>query len=239
MGCPEGRHLMGHFISQLFHWYTTGSHWRGSNGVPALVWATVKITAEAVLIALAVGLPLALWLGHTGRGGFIAINVTNVGRALPAIAILVIGVQILGIGEPPALAALVVLSLPPVVTNTYTAVRQVDPDAVDAARGMGMTGTQILFRVEVPASLPLIAAGVRTAAVQAVATVTLAAYVAYTCLGSLILEGISVNDHVEIVAGALLVIVLAFLTELGLAALQRALTPTGVKVAENAFATSN
>ncbi len=229
---------MGHFLSELFHWYTTGSHWRGSNGVPALVWATVKITAEAVLIALAVGLPLAMWLGHTGRGGFLAINVTNVGRALPAIAILVIGVQILGIGEPPALAALVVLSLPPIVTNTYTALRQVDPDAVDAARGMGMTGTQILVRVELPASLPLIAAGVRTAAVQAVATVTLAAYVAYTCLGSLILEGISVNDHVEIVAGALLVILLAFLTELGLAALQRALTPTGVKVAENAFATT-
>ncbi|HUE59499.1 MAG TPA: ABC transporter permease [Acidimicrobiales bacterium] len=239
MGRREGWRVMGHFISQLFHWYTTGSHWRGSNGVPALAWATVKVTAEAVLIALAVGLPLALWLGHTGRGGFLAINVTNVGRALPAIALLVIGVQILGIGEAPALAALVVLSLPPVVTNTYTAVRQVDPDAVDAARGMGMTGTQILFRVELPASLPLIAAGVRTAAVQAVATVTLAAYVAYNCLGSLILQGLSVNDHVEVVAGALLVIVLAFLTELGLAALQRALTPAGVKVAENAFATTN
>ena len=207
-------------------------------GVPALVWNTVKITAEAVLIALAAGLPLSLWLGHTGRGGFLAINVTNVGRALPAIALLVIGVQILGIGEPPALVTLVVLSLPPIVTNTYTAVRQVDPDAVDAARGMGMTGTQILLRVELPASLPLVAAGVRTAAVQAVATVTLAAYVAYTCLGSLIVEGISAGDagHVEVVAGALLVIALAFLTELALAAVQRALTPKGVKVAESAFA---
>jgi osmoprotectant transport system permease protein len=229
---------MDHFISELFHWFTTGSHWRGSNGVPELVWDTIRISAEAVAIALAVAMPLALWLGHTGRGGFLAINVTNVGRALPAIAMLVIGVQIFGIGEPPALATLVVLSLPPIMTNTYTAVRQVDPDAVDAARGMGMTGSQVLFRVELPASLSLIAAGVRTAAVQAVATVTLAAYVAYTCLGSLILQGISVNDHVEIVAGALLVIALALLTELGLASLQRALTPAGVKVAERALTTA-
>ena len=237
MGHTAGGRLMGHFVVQLFHWYTTGAHWRGSNGVPALVWDTIRIAAEAVLVALAVALPLGLWLGHTGRGGFFAINVTNVGRALPAIATLVIGVQILGIGEPPALATLVVLSLPPIMTNTYTAVRQVDPDAVDAARGMGMTGWQILFRVELPASLSLIAAGVRTAAVQAVATVTLAAYVAYTCLGSLIIEGISAGDkgHVEIVAGSLLVVLLALLTELGLASLQRALTPAGVKVAERAL----
>lgn len=235
MGRPEGRSLMAHFMSELFRWFTTGAHWRGSNGVPALIWDTLRISVEAVLIALAAAMPLALWLGHTGRGGFLAINVTNVGRALPAIAMLVIGVQVLGIGEPPALATLVVLSLPPIMTNTYTAIRQVDPDAVDAARGMGMTGRQVLFRVELPASLPLIAAGIRTAAVQAVATVTLAAYVAYTCLGSLILQGISVNDHVEIVAGALLVIALALLTELALASLQRALTPAGVKVAERAL----
>lgn len=229
---------MGHFMSQLFHWYTNGSHWRGPNGIPALLWDTLKISGEAVLIALAVCLPLALVLGHTGRGGFLAINVTNVGRALPAIAVLVIGVQLLGIGEPPALLTLVVLSLPPIVTNTYTAVRQVDPDSVDAARGMGMTGSQVLLRVELPASLPLIAAGVRTAAVQAVATVTLAAYVSYTCLGSLIIQGISVNDHVEIVAGSLLVVALALLTEVALAWLQRAVTPAGVKVAQRALTTA-
>ncbi len=93
-----------------------------------------------MLIAIVVALPIGLVLGHTGRGGFLAINITNVGRALPAIAVLVIGVQLLGIGEPPALLALMVLSLPPIMTNTYTAVRQVDPDVIDAARGMGMTG---------------------------------------------------------------------------------------------------
>jgi osmoprotectant transport system permease protein len=220
---------MGHFLHQLVDWFGNGAHWQGSEGIPVLLWATVKISAEAVLIALAVALPVALVLGHTGRGGFLAINVTNVGRALPAIAVLVIGVQLLGIGEPPALLTLVVLSLPPIMTNTYTAVRQVDPEVIDAARGMGMTGAQILRRVELPTAVPLIAAGVRTAAVQAVATVTLAAYVSYACLGTLIVEGISVNNHVEIVAGSLLVVVLALLTELGLAAVERWVTPRGIR----------
>jgi len=221
---------MLHFLRELADWYGNGANWRGSNGVPVLLWATVKIAAEAVLIALAIALPLALVLGHTGRGGFLAINITNVGRALPAIAMLEIGVQFLGIGERPALLALVVLSLPPIMTNTYTAVRQVDPDIVDAARGMGMTGAQILWRVELPTALPLIAAGVRTAAVQAVATVSLAAFVAYSCLGTLILIGISsANGHVEIVAASLLVMALALLTEVGLAALQRLVTPAGIR----------
>jgi osmoprotectant transport system permease protein len=227
---------MFHFLGQLWGWFTTGSNWRGSNGVPVLLWATVKISAEAVAIAILIAMPIALVLGHYKRGGFLAINVTNVGRALPAIAVLVIGVQVFGIGEPPALATLIVLSLPPIMTNTYTAVRQVDPDVVDAARGMGMTDFQILRRVELPSAIPLIAAGVRTASVQAVATVTLAAYVAYTCLGSLIVTGISVGDHVEIVAGSLLVVALAMLTEVAMAGLQRRLTPAGVRVTSQVLA---
>jgi osmoprotectant transport system permease protein len=222
---------MWHFLRQLADWYGNGAHWQGSSGVPVLLWATVKIAAESVLIALAVALPVALVLGHTGRGGFLAINVTNVGRALPAIAVLVIGVQLLGIGAPPALLTLTVLSLPPIMTNTYTAIRQVDPDVIDAGRGMGMTGAQILWRVELPTALPLIAAGVRTAAVQAVATVTLAAYVAYNCLGTLIVEAnSSVNGHPQIVAAALLVMALALLTDQALGALQRVLTPAGIRV---------
>lgn len=220
-----------HFIRQLADWYGNGSHWSGSNGVPVLLWATVKISAEAVLIALLVALPIALVLGHVGRGGFVAVNIINVGRAVPALALLVIGVQVFGIGERPALLALIVLSLPPIMTNAYTGIRQVDREVIDAAKGMGMTGRQILLRVELPIALPVIAAGIRTAAVQAVATVTLAAFVAYSCLGTLILVGMSsVNGHVQIVAGALLVIALALLTEWGLAAVERALTPAGVRL---------
>jgi osmoprotectant transport system permease protein len=217
------------FLRRLGDWFANGSHWHGANGVPELLWATVKISAEAVLIALAVGLPLGLLLGHTGHGGFLALNISNIGRALPAIAVLIIGVQLLGIGEPPALMALTVLSLPPIMTNTYTAVRQVDPDVKDAARGMGMTGLQVLRRVELPTSVPLIAAGVRTASVQAVATVTLAAYVSYSCLGTYIVNGIYEHDNVQLVAGALLVVVLALSTEVGLGALQRVATPAGIR----------
>jgi osmoprotectant transport system permease protein len=220
---------MWHFLHELIDWYGHGPNWTGSGGVLELTWATIKIAAESVLIALAVALPVGLWLGHINRGGFLALNVTNVGRALPAIAVLTIGVQLVGIGEPPALLALTVLSLPPIMTNTYTAVRQVDPEVIDAARGMGMKGSQVLLRVELPTALPLIFAGVRTAAVQAVATVTLAAFVAYDCLGTIIVLGLRTNDHVELVAGALLVVVLALLTEFGLAAIERLVTPAGVR----------
>lgn len=222
---------MIHFIRELADWYGNGSHWHGSNGVPVLLWATAKISAEAVLIAVLIALPVALILGHHGRGGFLAVNIVNVGRALPAIAVLIIGVEEFGIGARPVLLALVVLSLPPIMTNAYTGMRQIDREVIDAAKGMGMTGRQILMRVELPLALPVIAAGIRTAAVQAVATATLAALVAFQCLGTLIEVGLSsANGHVELVAGSLLVIALALLTEWGLAAVERALTPAGVRL---------
>ena len=126
--------------------------------------------------------------------------------------------------------ALTLLSIPPILTNCYTAIRGVADADKDAARGMGMTGMQVLTRVEIPASVPLIFAGVRTAAVQAVATATLAGFVAYNCLGTLINLGVSTNDHVELFAGALLVVALALLTEYGLGALQTAITPAGLRV---------
>jgi osmoprotectant transport system permease protein len=220
-----------HFLGQLAGWYGDGANWSGSNGVPALLVAHVEICIYALLTAVAFALPVGLWLGHTGKGGFVAINVTNVGRALPSFAVLVIAAESpLGIGLKPALVALVLLSVPPILTNTYTAVRQVDPDARDAARGLGMTGLQVLTRVEVPSALPLISAGVRTAAVQAVATATLAGFVAYNCLGSLINLGLDTDDHVELVAGSLLVVALALVTEYGLGLLQRALTPAGLRL---------
>jgi osmoprotectant transport system permease protein len=223
---------MFHFLHQVVDWY--GANWGATNGhssIPSLAWATLWVALEAVLIVCAVALPITLFLGHIGRGGFLAINVSNIGRALPTIAVLVLGVLVFGLGSKPILGALIVLSLPPIVTNAYTAVRQVDPDLVDAARGMGMTGWQILWRVELPVALPLIAGGIRTAAVQAVATVALAAEVAYNCLGSLIAEGLSgAGGNVEVFAGALLVVALAALTELVLAGMQRLVTPAGIRV---------
>jgi osmoprotectant transport system permease protein len=224
-----------HFLGELIGWFTTASHWQGATGVPSLFWATIKVPAVAILITLAISLPVALYLGHIGRGGFLAINVTSAGRALPAIAVLIVSFQWLGLGAGPAVAMLVVLSIPPIMTNTYTAIRQVDPQLVDAARGMGMTGWQILSRVEVPTSISLMWAGLRTASVQAVATVNLAAFVAYTCFGSLIVEGVNTNDQVQVAAGTILAVTAALLTELALAALQRVVTPRGVRLAAREY----
>lgn len=221
---------MFHFIRQVIDWYGDGTHWKGANGVPSLLVGHIEVVVISLVVAAAIGLPIGLWLGHTGRGGFAAINVTNVGRALPAIAVLILAAQALGIGRTPALVALTLLSIPPILTNCYTAIRGVADADKDAARGMGMTGMQVLTRVEIPASVPLIFAGVRTAAVQAVATATLAGFVAYNCLGTLINLGVSTNDHVELFAGALLVVALALLTEYGLGALQTAITPAGLRV---------
>jgi osmoprotectant transport system permease protein len=220
---------MFHFLHRVVDWY--GGNWSGPNGVLWSTWDTVRIAGEAILITLALTLPIALFLGHKRRGGFLAINVTNVGRALPAIAVLVIAEQLWGIGTAPALATLVVLSVPPVMTATYNGIRQVDPQIVDAARGMGMTGWQVLWRVELPSAVPLVAGGIRTATVQAVAIVPLTAYIAYTSLGSIIVTGISTGDHVAIFSGALALVVLALVTDLALAGLQRLATPRGVLVA--------
>lgn len=223
---------MWHFLHEVAHWYS--SNWSNASGygsIPQLIWDTVDVALLAVAMVCAVFLPVALALGHLGRGGFLAINITNVGRAVPTLVVLVLGVERFGLGSGPIVAALVVLSIPPIVTNTYTAIHQVDPNLVDAARGMGMTGWQILWRVEVPSALPLIAGGIRTAAVQAVATVSLAAIAAYTCLGSVITVGLDRGDNVEVFAGALLVVAAAAVTELVLAGFQRLVTPAGVRLA--------
>jgi osmoprotectant transport system permease protein len=228
---------MFHFLRSVVDWFGDGANWSGSSGVPDLLVAHVLVCVYALLISLVIALPLSLWLGHIGKGGFVAINVTNIGRALPAFAVLVIAAESpLGIGIKPALVALVLLSIPPIMTNTYTAIREVDPDATDAAKGMGMTGMQVLSKVEIPASIPLISAGIKTAAVQAVATATLAAFVGYSNLGTLINLGLSTADHTELFAGSLLVVALALITEYGLSALQRVVTPKGLRVDQGAKA---
>jgi osmoprotectant transport system permease protein len=220
---------MAHFLSQVGRWFTTGAHWRGTDGIPHRIVEHLSMSGAATLAAIVIALPIALWLGHTGRGGFAAINVSNIGRAVPSFAILVLGAQIFGIGAKPAFIALVALAVPPIVTNTYTGVRQVDEDLRDAAKGMGMTGGQVLRRVELPVAIPLIFAGIRTAGVQVVATATLAAVIAWGGLGRYIIDGIAQQDHVKVFSGALIVVVLSFLTEVGLAGLQRAVTPAGLR----------
>jgi osmoprotectant transport system permease protein len=216
------------FWRDVIAWFRDGRHWSGVDGVPHRLWEHFQLSATAVIIAMAIALPIALLLGHLGRGGFIAVNTSNIGRAVPSFAILVLAQQLThDIGTKPALVALVALAIPPILTNTYVGVRAVDADVRESARGMGMTGGQVLRRVEAPLAMPVIMAGIRTAAVQVIATATLAALIAGGGLGRYIIDGLAQQDNVKLFAGALLVAVFAVVTELSLGAVQRIVTPGG------------
>ena len=221
--------------ADVVEWFTTAEHWQGDFGVPHRLTEHALMSLAAVAAALVIGLPLGVWLGHRGRGGALAINLSNIGRAIPSLAILALVQQAIGLsgwpgfGARPAFVALVALAVPPLVTNAYVGMRGVDRDVVEAARGMGMTGAEVLWRVELPIALPLVMAGVRTAAVQVVATATLAAVTAWGGLGRFIVDGFGQQDNAQIVAGALLVGLMALVTELGLAWLQRVVVSDGLR----------
>ena len=208
------------FLHRVATWFSTSAHWHGGGGVPHRVFEHVEISALAVLTAIAIALPIALTLGHLRRGGFLAVNISNIGRALPSLALLILAQSVFGIGSRPAYIALVALALPPIMTNAYIGVRDVDGDARDAARGMGMSGRQMVTRVELPLALPLIVAGVRTAAVNVVATATLAAVIAGGGLGRFIVDGLAQQDTPQVFAGAVLVAILAIVVDVGLGAVQ-------------------
>jgi osmoprotectant transport system permease protein len=188
----------------------------------------VRLSVIALVIAMLVALPVALVLGHTGRGGFLAINAANVGRALPSLALIAIALPFLGLNDASTIFALVLLGVPPILTNTYVAVREVDRDIIEAARGMGMSGGEILRSVELPLAAPVMMSGIRTAAVQIVATATLAAVIAGGGLGRFIVDGFATRNNPSVVTGAVAVALLTILTELGLGAVERVVTPHGV-----------
>ena len=221
---------MWSFLADVAQWFATAANWHGERGIVHRLTEHVAMSGAATATAVVLALPVGLLLGHTGRGALVAVNVSNVGRAIPSFALLVLGVQLFGIGAEPAFIALVALAIPPVVTNAYVGVRQVDPDVVEAARGMGMGEARILARVEVPVGMPLIMAGVRTAGVQVVATATLAAVVAWGGLGRYIVDGLAQKDTVQVFAGALIVAVLSMTTEVVLGLLQRMLTPAALRL---------
>ena len=186
------------------------------------------LSGAAMIVALALALPLGIWLGHLHRGSFVAINVANVGRALPSLALIAIGVAFLGVGFTNVTVALVVLAIPPVLTNAYVGVDGVETDVVEAARGMGMTNGQIIRRVELPMALPLIFAGIRTAVVFVVATATIAAVAGGGGLGDIIVN--QAGYGLEGVVGAAICVSLLALVADGLLGLvQRLLTPRGLR----------
>jgi osmoprotectant transport system permease protein len=223
-------------LSDLFRWLVNPAQWQGTHGIPVRVLEHLELSGLAVVLAVALAAPLALYLGHRGRGGFIAINVGNVGRALPSLAMLGFALAItiplgLGLGFWPTLIAMIPLAIPPILTNTYVAVREVDRDVVDAARGMGLKESQILRSVEIPLGLPLMLSGVRIAAVNVIATATLGAIVAGGGLGRFIVDGFALREFDQLLGGALLVALLAIAAEVTFAALVRATAPAGMAAA--------
>lgn len=209
------------FLGDVVEWFTTSDHWSGPGGVPQRVLEHVELSAVSLLVAAVIALPIGILLGHHRRGGTAAVALANIWRAVPSFALLVIAYKVFGLGDTPTYVTLVALAVPPMLVNAYVGVSEVAPEVRDVARGMGMTGWQSLRRVELPLSLPLVMAGVRTAAVQVVATATLAAFIAGGGLGRYIVDGRAVQDNVTVFAGALVVALLSILTELVLAALQR------------------
>lgn len=219
--------LLGGIVVGTYRWFADGAHWRGSNGVPVRVGEHVLLSGVTVAIAVVVALPLGLLLGHRRSGGLLVIGVANVARAVPSFGLIVLGVVAFGISPGPVVATLVVLAVPPILVNAYVGVRDVGADLVEAAWGQGMSGRQVLLRVETPAALPLILAGVRTATVLVVATATLAAVVpGVGGLGPYIVDGIGQQDRPKAVAGAMLVAGLAIFAEVSLGALQRRVSPS-------------
>ena len=204
-------------------WLTWGDP---AGGVLARLQEHLTYTGLAVLLACAVGLPLGVLLGHLGRGGVLAINVSNTGRAVPTLGVVILfAVSPVGAGTTGIVLALALFALPPVLTNTYVGMREVDPEAVEAARGMGMSTGQVVRQVELPLAFPLIAAGVRSAVLQVLATAVLAAAVGGGGFGRYLIDGLGSQDYPQLQAGALLVAGLALVVEVVLAALQRLVDP--------------
>jgi osmoprotectant transport system permease protein len=209
-----------------WRWLGEAEHWRGPDGIPTRFVEHIWLSSLSLLIVCVIAIPIGLWLGHIRRGGTLAINISNIGRAVPTFAVLVLLFMTpLGLSDWTIIIALVVFGLPPVLTNTYVGVREVNPDAVDAARGMGMGAWQVARKVELPLAVPLIVNGVRLAAVQIVATATVAALVAGGGLGRIITAGFGRGDRPQMIAGAILVAVLALLIEGLMELLQRRVDP--------------
>lgn len=234
-------------LVQTFDYLRDAANYRGRSGITQRLLEHVQISFVALAAAIVLAVPVSMWLGHRRRFGLLIINLSNVGRAVPSFAILVLGNEFFGREEKPIIGAvavflaLVALAVPPIVTNTYVGVAEVPDEVRDAARGMGLSEGQILRRVEAPLAIPLIMAGIRTTAVQVVATATIAAQLGSGGLGRFIIDGFArrqAGGFVRVIVGALLVALLALLSELVLGAIQKLLTPRGLRSADRSRSSS-
>jgi len=216
------------WLLDTFAWLTDPQSWQGSRGIPTLLVEHLGLTAASLGLACLIGLPLAVWLGHVGRGGVLAVQVGNIGRAVPTLAlltILVLASAPFGRSTLTQLVAFTAFAIPPILTNTYVGMRDVDREVVDAARGMGMTGSQVLRRVELPLATTMLMTGVRIAAVQLFATVSIAAIVGFGGLGRIVTNGFALRDVGQVVGGAMVIAALALLVELVFEQLSKVLDP--------------
>lgn len=213
----------------VLEFFTDPGNWTGESGILVRSLDHLRISGFATLVAVSLALPPAVALGHRRRGSFLAVALVNVGRAVPSFGIVALALPVslrlgLGLGFWPTFLALVALALPPVFTNAYTGVREVDAATVEAAVGMGMTASQVLLRTELPLAAPVIWAAVRVSAVQVVATATLGAVVGWGGLGRFVIDGFAQGNRVWVVVGGILVAVLAVLTDLAFGGIQRLAT---------------
>jgi osmoprotectant transport system permease protein len=212
-------------ITDGWAWLTTSAHWEGPGGIPTRLVEHLQYSALALLVAVALALPLGLLLGHTGRASIISLSISGAARAVPTLGLLVLLNRLDPVATWPAIVVLAVLAVPPILANAYTGVDGVDPAVRDAARGQGMTGRQVLFGIEVPLALPIVLAGLRSATSQVIATATVAAYLGIGGLGRYIIDGVAVRDYGRVFGGAVVVAALALASELAYSLVQRAVGP--------------
>lgn len=222
-------------IRGLAAWFGDPAQWSGPGSIPQRLLEHLNYSLLSLVIAALIAIPAGLLIGHTGKGTFLVAGLANALRALPTLGLVIVVVLLVGpliSGDlafvVPSIAVLVVLAVPPILTSTYAGVEGVDPAARDAAYGMGMTGQQVLFRVETPCALPLVLSGIRSAMLQVISTATVAAYVSLGGLGRFVIDGLASQDYPQMLGGALLVAALAIVVEAGLAGVQRLVVPRGL-----------
>lgn len=216
-------------LSGMWQWLTDPTNWTGTGAIPARMLEHVAYSGVVMLVAVLVAVPLGLLVGHTGRGAGVVIGVSGALRALPTLGLLTLFSLLMGLGLVPPLLALVILAVPPILTATYAGVAEVDPAVKDAAKAQGMTPGQVLGHVEVPLALPVAMGGIRNAALQVIATATVAAYINLGGLGRYLIDGLAVRDYSRMLGSVLLVAVLALAADAVLAALQRAVSSPGIR----------
>ena len=217
------------YINFAWDWLKSPANWHGSDGIPLRVVQHLGYTGLSLLVAALIALPLGVAIGHFGRGGYLVVNLANAWRAIPTLGLLILMVILIGFSIFAWLIPLVVLGIPPILVNAYEGVAGVDPDLKDAARGMGMTDWQVLWKVEIPVALPLIMLGLRTGAIFVVATATIAAEIGLGGLGRYIIDGLATDNYGEVAGGALLVVIMALLVQVVFVGLRFLVVPAPLR----------